>query len=1008
MFVNSINRIANRRRLAHCYLLFAARRPSSVARRPSPFSLCSLPFALCAFLFAFVLLPFAKASDVGDFLGRRVTRVDVVIEAAPNSTVTEMRSLLDVSPDQDYSPVRIHDSLLRLYRSGLISGARVEATNDGANGVAVRFIVKPQARIESVVFEGAPIFPAAELRARLNQLDPGERLSVGAITRGLGDLTAYYSARGYYQSKIAYDVRLDPSSTRAVVVYSITPGEQARVSASKLEVKGNKIDLSKVTPTIAEGQPFNQALVQEAMDHIKEAYLKQDYLAVRVTVNTSPDANTNSVAVGITVESGPRVEIVVAGLPIDAKQRNKVLPFYTQGGVDDFTLEEGRRSLLDYAQRQGYFFADVTRPDAPDLSSPSVKLTYTVDPGGRYKLGGIEIQGVDAIPHRTLEEQMKSKIASPIPFVGSRGVTSDDMLRQDTNLISKRLRSAGYRRAHVDVRRGVSLKGDKLIITFDVDQGPRTYVEEIGMRGNELMTTGELSQRLSIKAGDPLVESVVTNDSDQLLAAYTGPGFASAEVAYDAVDLGSIDGQDRVRLTFNVTEGNRVRIRGVTTRGTAVTSTARLSRDFYLFKTGDWLRAEQLQETERELYETNAFNSVTINSDAAGQTVNGVEERDVTVNLLESKRRDIVYGLGYQTNTANTKTIPGLSFLGGVRGLTQFTYSNLFGKLDTASTQLRVSQNELFGQVSFQNPRPFGTKLPVLISLFARRLGEKSFRTDRYTMNFQLEKRYSLDFIVYFSYYFERISIFDLPCKAPSPDCEGLTLEEIQRDAQPIRLGRIGPSFIRDKRDNKFDPASGNQTLGSFFVAATALGGSAQFVKFYIEHDRFYPVRKFRETVFSFSGRLGLASPFGGDNSIPISEKFFAGGARDLRGFGFEEAGPQIHVPKRDSKDQPIKDASGNTIKILSPRGGNAVLVINNELRFPLWGPIGGVVFSDTGNVFTRVRDIKPANITETLGFGLRLKTPIGPVRFDMGFLVVNKPAGAPGSHKHFTIGQTF
>lgn len=968
------------------------------------------PFSLCAFLFAFLVSPSALASDVGDFLGRRVTTVDVVIEGTKSSNVAEMKSLLDVAPGQDYSPVRIHDSLVRLYRSGLISGALVEASNDGANGVALRFVVKPQARIENVVFEGTPIFPPAELKARLNQLDPGERLSIGAVTRGLGDLTAYYSARGYYQSKIAYEVRLDPSSTRAIVAYNITPGEQARVSTYELTVTGDKIDLTKVKPAIIEGQPFNQALVQEVMDHLKEAYLKQDYLAVRITVNTLPDAGTDSVAVGIKVESGPRVEVVIAGLPIDAKQRNKVLPFYTQGGIDDFTLEEGRRSLLDYVQREGYFFAEVTRPDTPDLSKPSVTLTYTIDAGARYTLSDIEIEGVDAVPHRTLEDEMKSKPASPIPLVGRRGITSDDMLRQDANLISKRLRSLGYRRAHVDVRRGVSLKGERLIITFDVEQGPRTYVEEIGMRGNQLMTTSELSKRISIKPGDPLVESVVTNDSDQLLAAYTAPGFATAEVAYDAVDLGSIDGQDRVRLIFNITEGNRVRIRGVTTRGAAVTNTGRLERDFYLFKTGDWLRMDQLQETERQLYETNAFNSITINSDAIGQTVNGIEERNVTVNVLESKRRDVVYGLGYQTNTANTKTVPGLSSLGGVRGLTQLTYSNLFGKLYTGSTQLRVSENELFGQISFQNPRPFGTNLPALISLFARRLGEKSFRTDRYTMNFQLEKRYSLDFIVYFSYYFERISIFDLPppCEEITPDCNGLTVEEIQRDSQPIRLGRIGPSFLRDKRDNKFDPTSGNQTLGSFFVAATALGGNEQFVKFYIEHDRFYPIRRFRDTVFSISGRLGLASPFGGKDSLPISERFFGGGARDLRGFGFEEAGPQAVVPKRDSKDNIIVDANNQVVTILSPKGGNAVLVINNELRFPLFGPIGGVVFSDTGNVFERVRDMKPGNITETVGFGLRLKTPIGPVRFDYGFLIVNRPDGISRSHKHFTIGQTF
>ena len=955
---------------------------------------------LWALVFAFVLLPSALASDVGDFLGRRVTRVDVVIEGASNSNVSEMRLLIDVAPGQDYSPVRIHDSLLRLYRSGLISGARVEAANDGATGVAVRFIVKPQARIESVVFEGTPIFPPAELRARLNQLDPGERLSVGAVTRGLGDLTAYYSARGYYQSKIVYDVRLDPTSTRASVVYNITPGEQARVSTYKLTVKGAEIDLSKVQPKITEGQPFNQALVQDAMDHIKQAYLDQDYLAVRVAVNTSPDAITNSVAVAINVESGPRVEIEVAGLAIDAKERNKVLPFYTQGGIDDFSLEEGRRSLLDYAQRKGYFFAEVTRPDTPDLSTPSLKLTYTIDPGGRYKLGDIDIQGMDAIPSQTLQEQMKSKEASPIPFFGGRGVTSDDMLRQDANLISKRLRSLGYRKARVDVRRGVSLKGDRLIITFDVDQGPRTYVEDIAMRGNELMTTTELSERLSIKPGDPLVESVVTNDVDQLLSAYTTPGFAAAEVVYDAVDLGRIDGQDRVRLIFNVTEGNRIRIRGIATRGTAVTSTGRLSRDFYLFKTGDWLRAELLQETEREMYETNAFNSVTISSDTVGQTVNGIEDRDVTVNVLEAKRRDVIYGLGYQTNTSGTKTVPGLGFLGGVRGLTQLTYSNLFGRLYTGSTQIRASQNELFGQLSFQNPRPFGTKFPALISFFARRLGEKDFRTDRYTANFQIEKRFSLDFIAYFSYYFERISIFDLP-----PD---FSVEEIQRNAQPIRLSRIGPSFIHDKRDNKFDPTAGTQTLGSFFIAASALGGNEQFVKLYIEHSRFYSIRRFRDTVFSVSGRLGLASPFGGRDSLPISERFFGGGARDLRGFGFEEAGPQITVRKRDIDGNVVNDANGNPILVLSPLGGNGLLVINNELRFPLWGPIGGSVFSDTGNVFARVRDMKFSNITETVGFGLRLKTPIGPVRFDIGFLVLNKPEGVSRSHKHFTIGQTF
>src|SRR5262249_53419704 len=101
-------------------------------------------------------------------------------------------------------------------------------------------------------------------------------------------------------------------------------------------------------------------------------------------------------------------------------------------------------------------------------------------------------------------------------------------------------------------------------------------------------------------------------------------------------------------------------------------------------------------------------------------------------------------------------------------------------------------------------------------------------------------------------------------------------------------------------------------------------------------------------------------------------------------------------------------DSEGNTILVLSPLGGNALLVINNELTFPLWGPLGGAVFSDTGNVFARIRDFTIGSMTETVGLGLMLKKPVVPIGFDYGLLVVNRPSGVSRSHKHFTVGQAF
>src|SRR5262249_31987271 len=149
----------------------------------------------------------------------------------------------------------------------------------------------------------------SELRARLNQLDPGEKLSGGVVARGVGDLLAFYSTRGYYNARVTSDIQLDPGGARATVVYTITPGEQARVSQYTLDIKGAKIDLSKLPHSIVKEQPFTQSAVQDAMDHIRDAYLQKDYLAVRVTNSIAPDANTNIAAVTITVESGPQVKV---------------------------------------------------------------------------------------------------------------------------------------------------------------------------------------------------------------------------------------------------------------------------------------------------------------------------------------------------------------------------------------------------------------------------------------------------------------------------------------------------------------------------------------------------------------------------------------------------------------------------------------------------------------------------------------------------------------------------
>jgi outer membrane translocation and assembly module TamA len=142
---------------------------------------------------------------------------------------------------------------------------------------------------------------------------------------------------------------------------------------------------------------------------------------------------------------------------------------------------------------------------------------------------------------------------------------------------------------------------------------------------------------------------------------------------------------------------------------------------------------------------------------------------------------------------------------------------------------------------------------------------------------------------------------------------------------------------------------------------------------------------------------FATASGFSTEGQLPASERFFAGGDTTVRGFALDQLGVR-HIPP-----QPGDTVDPNGFAI----GGNGLAIFNAELRFPVTGAVGVVGFLDTGNVFARVADIDLAELRSAVGGGLRYKSPIGPLRVDVGVKVKRLP-GESRTAWFVSFGQAF
>ena len=333
---------------------------------------------------------------------------------------------------------------------------------------------------------------------------------------------------------------------------------------------------------------------------------------------------------------------------------------------------------------------------------------------------------------------------------------------------------------------------------------------------------------------------------------------------------------------------------------------------------------------------------------------------------------------------------------GGNRAVSLFTRVSL-GRENAPDDPARdgkglgISEYRVVG--SYREPRAFRFDGDLLITASLERALRTTFSFNRNTLSAELLRRVSPAVRVSGRYALEYNDLFDVRIR----ESERLLIDRL---FPQVRLSILSGSILRDTRNDPVDPERGALLAMDLDVAPRLLGSEVGFAKGFGQVLWFRRVPAPLRIVFAGGARAGVARGFsravGEDvvSEIPASQRFFAGGSNTVRGFQLDRLG----VPA-------ILNADGLS------NGGNAMIVLNAELRAQIYNDIGAVAFVDAGQVFGRAGDFDLADVRPTAGLGLRYRSPIGPLRLDLGFKLNRETfpnRREHGSEWHFSLGQAF
>ena len=969
--------------------------------------------ALISFLFDCVVRAQEnEPSSYKGFEGRTVNRVDIA--ASPVTEVESFRPLLKQKVNELFSIEKIRESVEVLQKTALFSQVQVKVEPE-LSGVHITFLLQPAFYVGIVSFPGANSFSYTRMLQAVN-IPEQTPFVEDLVTNGKGALLNLFHADGFFLATIDPETQRDEKHLTVNLIYHCTLNRRAKIGELKFpglpESQGKELRgaLSSIWArakgaSLRKGQRFTQARIVKSQDYLRAHLRNSGHLTPIVRLN-EPEYRSDANRANLTfeIQPGPLVSVRVVGAHIWKRTLRRLFPIYEENSIDAELVDEGGRNLVSHFQAKGFFGARVQSQF--ETTGDSIRVIYTVHKDGRHRVEEIHFEGNEYFSDKQLRAAVAIRKGNRLLF--RRGKFSNDLLRKSVASLANLYRNEGFSR--VKIQPQVRDHEPQIDVTFQILEGPQDRVNSLlVVDAQNKPIQPRAQQPLQLAPGKPFSQKLLEDDRSQILASYLDHGYLNAH--FDSSTARHPDDPQQLDVVYRIDPGPLAKAGEVALLGVQHSKPALIrSMTAPNVKEGQPISRGRLLTAESDLYSLGIFDWASV---APLRAIEGQASEEVLIKVHESKRNTMDVGVGFEAVPRSGNVPVGAVALPGLPQVSlgenfrtsqksfygprfSFLYSrrNLRGRAETASVGLLYSRLDQRATFTYSDPRLRGSSWASLFSISGERttenpiyealLGQVSWQVEKV-----LDKKRTKTARIRYSFQRTNLSNITIP-------------ELVLPEDQHVRLSTVFAEFIRDTRDQPLDAHRGLYQTASFGITPTALGSSSDFTRFLGQTAFYLPLRPW--LVWANNFRLGLAAPFA-NSRVPLSERFFSGGPDSLRAFPINGAGPQRPVTVCNDPD----DAS--TCSLISvPVGGLMLAILNSEVRFPipLKSDLGGVLFYDGGNVYRNINFRQfTSNYTSSVGFGLRYRTPVGPIRIDFGYNL-NAPAGVRPWQYFVTLGQAF